>query len=246
MKKKIGILGSRNLACELTEWIAEQKNIEIIGIVTPPFKGWWDDKLENVALRNNLPVFDSIDRLIEYKPDIVFSFNYWKKIEKHHIDLVPDGIINIHHSYLLKYKGRYSTSWAIINARKLNNWVHGTTLHYINERLDDGEIIDSYHCSITEDDTAESLFKKVELLAIQMLKDNFQKILVGKNGPFLEPDNDSFIYDIDSNKNMEVPYGLPIDELYDYTRAWSFEGRPKPYIKYKNFKIYLSVNNLHE
>lgn len=241
MKKKIGILGSRNLACELTEWIAEQKNIEIIGIVTPPFKGWWEDKLENVALKNNLPVIDSIDKLIENKPDIIFSFNYWKKIEKHHIDLVPDGIINIHHSYLLKYKGRYSTSWAIINARKLNCWQHGTTLHYIDEKLDEGKIIASYKCEITEDDTAESLFGKVEKLAIQMLKDYFMPIVEKKITSFLKPDKESFYYDRNSNQNLEIEYGIPIEELYDFVRAWSFKDRPKPYFKVNGKNVYLSL-----
>jgi len=241
MLKKIGILGSRNLACELTEWIAKQNNIEIIGIVTPPFKGWWVDKLENVALKNNLPIFDSIDKLIVHKPDIVFSFNYWKKIEKHHIDLVPGGIINIHHSYLLKYKGRYSTSWAIINARKLNCWQHGTTLHYIDEKLDEGKIIASYKCDINEDDTAEMLFEKVEKLALQMFKDYFIPIVGSKITTFLQPDVTSFYYDKDSNKNLQIKYGLPLVEIYDFVRAWSFKDRPKPYFEVNGKKIYLSL-----
>jgi methionyl-tRNA formyltransferase len=241
MKKKIGILGSRKLACELTEWIAKQNNVEIIGIVPPPFKGWWEDKLENVALKNKLPVFDSIDKLIDNNPDIVFSFNYWKKIEKHQIDLVPEGIINIHHSYLLKYKGRYSTSWAIVNARKLNCWLHGTTLHYIDDKLDEGKIIASYKCEIAEVDTAELLFEKVEQLSIQMFKDYFKPIVENKITSFLNSDTTSFYYDKDSNKNLKIEYGIPLEELYDFVRAWSFANRPKPYIEVNGNKIYLSL-----
>ena len=239
MKKKIGILGSRSLACELTEWIVGQKNIEIIGIVTPPFKGWWDDELEDVALKNSIPIFKSIDELIEKKPEIIFSLNYWKKIEQHHIDLIPDGIINIHHSYLLKYKGRYSTSWAIINARKLNCWQHGTTLHYISEKLDEGQIIASYKCEITEDDTAESLFERVQNLAIQMFKDYFTQIIEKRITSFINSDDESFYYDKDSNKNLEIEYGITKEELYDFVRAWSFKDRPKPYFKINGKKIFL-------
>lgn len=238
---RIGILGSRKLATILTEWIAKQKNAQIIGVLPPPFKGWWDDQLREVALKNNIPVFDSIKELLNEKPDIVFSINYWKIIEPEVIKLVKGGIINIHHSYLLKYKGRYSTSWAIINARKLNCWEHGTTLHYINEKLDEGNIIESYKCSITEEDTAETLFEKVELLAIQMFKDSFQKIIKRENIKFLQPDKNSFFYDIDSNKNMEIPYGLPIEEVYDRIRAWTFKDRPNPYFIYNGIKIKLSI-----
>ena len=99
-------------------------------------------------------------KLIEQQPDVLFSINYWKTISKEHIDLVKGGIINIHHSYLLKYRGRYSTSWAIINSDK-NNKTHGTTLHYITSKLDEGPIIDSRKCTIDDLDTAESLFINV-------------------------------------------------------------------------------------
>jgi len=241
MYSRIGILGSRKLACLLTKWISEQKDVQIIGVVAPSFKGWWDDQLKEVAEKKSIPVFASIEELLNEKPDIVFSINYWKIIEPQHINLVKGGIINIHHSYLLKYKGRYSTSWAIINARKLNCWEHGTTLHYIDEKLDEGNIIDSYKCIITEDDTAESLFEKVEILAIQMFKDNFQKIIMGTKFEYLRPDNESIFYDIDSNKCLEIPYGLPIEQVYDFVRAWTFKDRPTPYFKFEGKEIHLII-----
>lgn len=217
-----------------------QKSVQIIGIVPPPFKGWWDDQLKKLAEKNRIPVFSTIEELLQETPDVIFSLNYWKVIEPQYIKLVKSGIINIHHSYLLKYKGRYSTSWAIVNARKLNCWQHGTTLHYINERLDEGDIIDSYKCIITEADTAESLFERVENLAIDMFKANFPRIINEEKINYLKPDNDSFFYDINSNKNLEIPYGTNIEEVYDFIRAWTFKDRPKPYFKYNDVKIFLS------
>lgn len=240
MINKIGIVGSRKLACNLTEWMLTQKSVQIIGIVPPPFKGWWDDQLKKLAEKNRIPVFSTIEELLQETPDVIFSLNYWKVIEPQYIKLVKSGIINIHHSYLLKYKGRYSTSWAIVNARKLNCWQHGTTLHYINERLDEGDIIDSYKCIITEADTAESLFERVENLAIDMFKANFPRIINEEKINYLKPDNDSFFYDINSNKNLEIPYGTNIEEVYDFIRAWTFKDRPKPYFKYNDVKIFLS------
>lgn len=242
MKKKVGIIGSRKLSCILTEWMVGQKEVDIVGVVPPPFTGWWNDELREVADKLMLPIYDDLNLLVQQKPDIVFSINYWKIIDKDFIDSVPMGFVNIHHSYLLKYKGRYSTSWAIINARKFNCWEHGTTLHFINERLDEGKIISSYKCEITENDTAELLFEKVENLAIQMFKDNFSRIINDNVSEFIEADKESFYYDIESNKNLEVPYGLPMEELYDFVRAWSFKSRPRPYFSYKGKKIYLNLS----
>lgn len=241
MKKKIAIIGSRNLACEITKWIIETQDVAIVGAMYPPFKGWWDDEFKTVLVENQVPVFEDLKELLKEKPDVIFSINYWKKIEGEVIKQVPRGIINIHHSYLLKYKGRYSTSWAIINARKLNCWEHGTSLHYINEKLDEGDIIDSYKCSISEEDTAETLFGRVENLAKKMFKANFLKIINEEKFSYLKPDIEPFFYDADSNKKLEIPYGLPIEEVYDFVRAWTFKDRPKPYFKFEDKRIFLKI-----
>ena len=240
MKKRIAIIGSRNLACEITKWIVETQDVIIVGGIYPPFKGWWEDEFKTVLIDNEIPIFEDLKQLLKEKPDVIFSINYWKKIDYEDIKLVPGGIVNIHHSYLLKYKGRYSNSWAIINARKLNCWEHGTTLHYINEKLDEGDIISSYKCKITENETAETLFEKVECLAIEMFKDSFNNIINNIKINYLQPDKNSFFYDKNSN-NLEISYGIPPEEVYDFVRAWSFKDRPKPYFNFNGVKVYLSL-----
>ena len=240
--KKIGIIGSRALACNILEWIVNEGDVEIVGVVAPPFKGWWNDNLRDIAIRLNLQVFDELNDLVSKQPELIFSINYWKIIDEDTIKKIPAGIINIHHSYLLKYRGRYSTSWAIINARKLNCWYHGTTLHYITKDLDAGPIIASYKCEILETDTAEVLFERVEKLAIKMFKENFQKAVNRQIEKYLEPDLNYFYYDIDSKNEIEIIYGTPIAEVYDIIRAWSFKDRPKPYFVFNNRKILLSLN----
>ena len=245
--KRIGILGSRNLSCKILEWIVSQNNASIVGVVVPPFNEWWNDRLKQVAKDNKLQIFDSIEELLKQSPDILFSINYWKTISKEHINLVKGGIVNIHHSYLLKYRGRYSTSWAIANARKLSNWQHGTTIHYVSPKLDAGPIIDSYKCDITESDTAKTLFMKVESLAFDIFINNFQKIINNAVTTFLEPDPEFIYYDKDSNKNLEIEYGMPIEEIYDFIRAWTFDDRPLPYFNFKGKKILVSLetNNIN-
>lgn len=245
--KQVGILGSRNLSCKILEWIIDQNNVNVVGVVAPPFNGWWNDKLRQVAEDNKLQIFDSIEELLKQSPDVLFSINYWKTISKEHINSVKGGIVNIHHSYLLKYRGRYSTSWAIANARKLSNWQHGTTIHYISPKLDAGPIIDSYKCDITESDTAKTLFMKVESLAFDIFINNFEKIINNTVTSFLEPDPEFIYYDKDSNKNLEIEYGLPIEEVYDFIRAWTFDDRPLPYFNFKGKKILVSLetNNIN-
>lgn len=241
---RIAFAASRNLAVEIIEWIAanrNQFNVELVGGIAPNFIGWWDDKVSELYERLKIPIYSNIEELIDgAQPDLVFSLNYWKVISPDCISKVEKGIINIHHSYRLRFRGRYSTSWAIIHARRDDNWWHGTTLHFIDKELDNGKIIATQKCPITQEDTAESLFKKVEELAIKIFKDNFGKILIGTNEN-IQPDPIFFYYDINSNKNLEINPKLPVEDIYDFVRAWTFKGRPKPFFSYKENKIFLTL-----
>lgn len=231
--KNIAIIGSRDLACTILKWVSNQNSINVIGVIAPPFSCWWNDNLRQVAVSLDIKVFDDLNKLIEEKPDIIFSINYWKIIGEDLIDKVQGGIINIHHSYLLKYRGRYSTSWAIMNARRLNCWIHGTTLHFIDKNLDAGPIIASYKCEITDFDTAETLFYKVESLAFEMFKDNFFNILINKIFNFITPDSDYHYYDTNSKNNIVIDENNSSLDLEDFKRAWTFKNRKLPIINSK-------------
>jgi len=242
---KIAFAGSRELSVRIIEWIDQNKDhfdVQLVGGVEPKFKGWWNDKVADTYKYCKIPVFSSIEEMIDIaQPEIVFSLNYWKMIPSSYIPKIKKGIVNIHHSYRLRFRGRYSTSWAIVRARKDRNWWHGTTLHYVDSKLDNGPIIASERCKITEEDTAESLYAKVEDLAFNMFKDNFKNILEGVND-HIKPDREYFYYPKDSNRNLEIDLNMPIEELYDFVRAWTFKDRPKPYFSYNRQKIYLTLN----
>ena len=72
-----------------------------------------------------------------------------------------------------------------------------------------------------------------------MFKDYFTQIIEKRITSFINSDDESFYYDKDSNKNLEIEYGITKEELYDFVRAWSFKDRPKPYFKINGKKIFL-------
>jgi methionyl-tRNA formyltransferase len=243
---KIAFAASRKLSIDIIDWIYKVKHdfdIELVGGVVPNEVEWWDSAIDKLYERLNIPSYRSLEELVDKsKPDLVFSLNYWKIIPSDILSKVNCGIINLHHSYLLRFRGRHTCSWAIIHARKDNNWVHGTTLHYIDEELDNGNIIDSWSCEIKETDTAEILFNRVENLAYEMFITNFSKILLGVD-TFKSPDSQYYYYNSASKGNLEVDITMPIVDIYDYVRAWTFSGRPRPYIPINNSKIFLSIEN---
>ena len=69
-------------------------------------------------------------------------------------------MINIHPSLLPKYKGLHTHKRAL----EAKDMVHGCTVHWVNEGVDEGKIIAQSSLNIRSDDTAETLAKRVQAL----------------------------------------------------------------------------------
>lgn len=86
----------------------------------------------------------------------------------------PNKIINIHPALLPKYGGKgmhgHHVHEAVIAAKEPES---GITIHYVNEKYDEGNIIFQAKCSITPEDTADSLAEKIHLLE----KEHFPKVI---------------------------------------------------------------------
>lgn len=106
--------------------------------------------------------------------DIGISFMYQHKVPKEQIEHRP--WINFHPAPLPEYRGRNLCYHAIMNGEK----EFGTTVHYMDENFDTGEIIDCFKFQILESDTSETLSD----FAINQCKTQFQAylpdILAGK------------------------------------------------------------------
>lgn len=86
----------------------------------------------------------------------------------------PNKIINIHPALLPNYGGKgmhgHHVHQAVIAAKEQES---GITIHYVNEKYDEGNIIFQAKCSITPEDTADSLAEKIHLLE----KEHFPKVI---------------------------------------------------------------------
>ena len=99
--------------------------------------------------------------LKEYPVDLIVLAGYLKMIGTRLIDEYT--IINTHPSLLPKYggKGLYGMNVhrAVIDAKEK---ISGPTVHFVNSRYDEGNIISQTKVTIEETDTPESLAKKVQ------------------------------------------------------------------------------------
>ncbi len=108
---------------------------------------------------------ESVALLRELAPDFIFSFYYRNMIKPEALAIPRLGALNLHGSYLPKYRGRVPVNWAVINGEKET----GATLHYMVEKPDAGDIVDQEPVAIEFTDTAHDVFTKVTDAAVTVI-----------------------------------------------------------------------------
>ncbi len=98
-----------------------------------------------------------INHLEKHKIKFIFLAGFMKILSKNFIEKFKNKIINIHPSLLPKYKGLNTHKRVIANKEKIS----GCTVHFVNEKLDSGNIILQKKVKILKIDTAKSLEKRI-------------------------------------------------------------------------------------
>ena len=93
------------------------------------------------------------DLLRSLAVELVISIACPQKVKAPLLALPPLGVINIHGALLPKYRGKLPSFWVLANGETET----GVTVHYMNEKLDDGPIILQKRVPIRDDDTMHSL-----------------------------------------------------------------------------------------
>ncbi len=117
--------------------------------------------------------------LLEFDCDYIFLSGYMKKIESNLIKNFENKIINTHPALLpSKYGGKGMYGRFVHEAIIQNNEKKsGVTIHFVNEKYDDGEIILKKEVQIQDNETVDSLESKIKDLETIAIVESFQKIL---------------------------------------------------------------------
>ena len=91
------------------------------------------------------------------KIEFICLAGFMKVLSKDFIKEFKGKIINIHPSYLPKYKGLNTSVRALHNNEKFS----GCTVHYVSSKLDSGKIIMQKKIKIVKKETETSLDKKI-------------------------------------------------------------------------------------
>ncbi|KRQ85867.1 Bifunctional polymyxin resistance protein ArnA [Caloramator mitchellensis] len=101
--------------------------------------------VEHIAKKNNIPfkvIHDSNSKdffnvVKELNPDVILSFSAPQVIKEPLLSFPKYGILNVHGSLLPDYRGCMPSFWYLYNKEEYG----GATVHYMSEKIDDGDIV---------------------------------------------------------------------------------------------------------
>ncbi|HVA98976.1 MAG TPA: phosphoribosylglycinamide formyltransferase [Bacteroidia bacterium] len=122
---------------------------------------------------------EKINQLLdEKKIDWIVLAGFLWMIPAYLIKKFPNKILNIHPALLPKFGGQgmygMRVHKAVIDA---NEKVSGITIHFVNEKYDEGKIIFHTTCTVAENETPETLSEKIHQLEHLHFANEIEKIV---------------------------------------------------------------------
>jgi len=120
-----------------------------------------------------------INLLLKQEIDLVVLAGFLWLVPVNLIRAFPDKMINIHPALLPKYggKGMYGmyVHQAVIDSGDSES---GISIHYVNEKYDEGKIIFQAKCEVTKVDTPESLAQKIHQLEYEYFPKVIEELII--------------------------------------------------------------------
>jgi methionyl-tRNA formyltransferase len=142
-----------------------------------------------VIHHNNINDEHFLKTLASYDLDLIVSIAAPVIFKKDIISLPRFGCINIHHAKLPHYRGMMPNFWQMYHGKQNV----GITIHKINPKIDDGEIILQREVKIQRKESLDSLIKRTKKIGAALMIEAIDSIKKG-NVAFLPNDSSQSSY----------------------------------------------------
>ena len=188
-------MGTPEFALPSLRALLNDGRFEVVAVVTQPDRPVGRKQeiipspVKKFALEHNLQVLQPEkvktnpafwEELRELHPDVVVVAAYGKILPQEILDMPPQGIINVHASFLPKYRGASPIAAAILNGDKET----GVTIMKMELEMDTGPIIaKSEPVVLSPTDTTATLTPKLAEVGAKVLSESLSKYLNGEITP---------------------------------------------------------------
>jgi methionyl-tRNA formyltransferase len=235
------------LGWQVLQWLGNQRQ-EIVGVVVHPAgQGKCLDEIRSVAKRTGCVVVEDsflsepegLAQIRSCKADMAVSVLFRNILRKPFLDLFPKGCINLHPAYLPYNRGNYPNVWSIVEKTPA-----GVTLHYIDEGLDTGDIIAQEKVAVEMTDTGGTLYRKLELAALELFQRAWPGIESGnppRRPQGAEPGTSHRRSDVEDIDEIDLGRKYRAEDLINILRARTFPPYGGAYFRENGKKVYLGL-----
>jgi len=215
----------------------------VTNIPNPHEKVWYPSVAE-LATQNQIELIkiNKIDgnkqliSIIEKKsPDLIVVSSFRNILDNNILKIPPKHAINLHMAPLPKYRGAHPENWCIINGEEYL----GYTVHYLEERVDSGDIIAQGWVKIQLEDDILSLTFKIADVAPDLLIGVIKQIENGNIVRFPQNEKEATYFPPRKPEDGLIDWSKKAVEIHNLTRALV---RPYPgafsYLLGKKFTIW--------
>lgn len=175
--------GDRNISCILLKFLIKKGHSPLVLFVSGGVNATHDQELIDIAgidkthifTGNNFRNSEHIEQLKELELDYIFGIHFPYIIPKEVLEIPKIGFLNLHPAYLPYNKGWHTPSWAI-----LDKTPYGATLHFMEEALDEGDIIYQKKLKVLPQDTADTLYQRALMLEEEVFYEAFETLITMK------------------------------------------------------------------
>lgn len=232
MKKKIIFFGTPSFAVTSLDKINSKFIVDYV-VTSPDKRSGRGQKLnesdvKKYTLKNkiktlqpsNLMDEEFINQIKGLKPDLIIVVAF-RKLPAEVFNIPRHGTINLHASLLPNYRGAAPINWCLMNGEIKT----GVTTFYINEKIDQGDILLQKEIMIKNEDDFGSLYNKLSEVGAELVV----KTVEGIFNNSLKPIKQNFIDDLKlapklNSENTRINWSRSTNEIIGQIKGLS----PKP------------------
>lgn len=249
-------IGTSEISTIVLDYLSKDSDINIKGIISQPDREIINRKeksikkpfmklfLENSQTLNNIPLYqpeklnndkDLIESIKLMELDFIVVVSYGQIISKEILDIAPS--INVHPSFLPKYRGATPIETTLLN----NDKEIGISIILMDEKMDAGDILSRDYFIRNENDSYEYILEKIyneskkELLRV--LKD-YKNIIPFKQ----EVENISFCKKI-TKENYIIDVNNSYIDIYNQNFVFGKDGLKLGNLKLYNINVINKITN---
>jgi methionyl-tRNA formyltransferase len=221
---------------------------EIVGVVVhPPERAKFQSEIVACATLAGAKVFaapdlanrDALQKIGELKPELGMSVMFGYLLKKDFLDLLPRGCMNLHPGFLPYNRGAHPNVWSIVEKTPA-----GVTLHYVDEGIDTGDIVQQKAVPISCSDTGESLYHKLEISALELLRETWPAIESGGIRQVAQGRGEGTFHkqaDLARIDEIHLDQSYKAEDLLNVLRARTFPPYPGAFFRHNGKKVHIRV-----